>query len=69
MEITNTEVELLKEINPALVGIYLSWRLLNLTIEDFGLSMSTKYKYKNELKSLFGINVSKPMVQVQQVAL
>lgn len=69
MEITNTEVELLKEINPALVGIYLSWRLLNLTIEDFGLSMSTKYKYKNELKSLFGINVSKPRVQVQQVAL
>lgn len=69
MEITNTEVELLKEINPALVGIYLSWRLLNLTIEDFGLSMSTKYKYKNELKSLFGINVSKPRVQIQQVAI
>lgn len=69
MEITNTEVELLKDINPALVGIYLSWRLLNLTIEDFGLSMSTKYKYKNELKDLFGINVSKPRVAIQQVAL
>ena len=69
MEITNTEVELLKEINPALVGIYLSWKLLNLTIEDFGLSMSTKYKYKNELKSLFGINVSKQRVQIQQVAI
>lgn len=69
MEITDTEVELLKDINPALVGIYLSWRLLNLTIEDFGLSMSTKYKYKNELKSLFGINVSKPRVQIQEVAL
>lgn len=69
MEITNTEIELLKESNPALVGIYLSWRLLNLTIEDFGLSMSTKYKYKNELKDLFGINVSKPRVQIQQVAI
>ena len=61
--LTITELNILDTLEPALIGVYLSWRLLNKRIEDLKISRSTRYRYKTELKKLFNINVSQKRVQ------
>ena len=61
--LSNTELVILDTLEPALIGVYLSWRLLNKRIEDLKISRSTRYRYKTELNRLFNINVSQKRVQ------
>ena len=61
--LTINELNILETLEPALIGVYLSWRLLNKRIEDLKISRSTRYRYRNELNKLFNINVSQKRIQ------